>query len=101
MTFNRLFSYEPSHWGLRGNPFLWKELKDHLKGINVPNRDSEIYEILSYTFKNLTGHSIESRDDLFIQRFSHGGMSSGHIAPEFWRTTAFQFLCESRQKKYK
>ncbi len=96
MNFDKLFSYEPDSWGLRGDPFLWNEMKEHLKGISVPKRDSEIYEILSDAFQSLTGHSIESDEHFFLERFAHGGMSSGYIEPEFWRTRGFKFLCESR-----
>jgi len=33
----------------------------------------------------LTMSAASEQDSFFVEKFSHGGMSSGHIAPQFWR----------------
>lgn len=98
MTFDELLSKKPDQWGLRGDPYLWAEMKSHLAGQRVPSRDSELYDAVSKAFEELTGQSMESREYIFVERFAHGGMSSGYVEPEFWRTRAQKFLRKARSE---
>ena len=96
MTFDELLSKEPEQWGLRGDPYLWREMRQYLSGQDVPSRDSDLYEVVAAAFEALTGKSIESRDNIYVDRFAHGGMSSGQVCPEFWRTDVQRFLRDIR-----
>lgn len=95
MTFGELMAVEPTQWGLRGDPFLWREMREELSEQVVPSREAEIRESISLAFERLTGHSIEAEHHFFIERFAHGGMSSGHVDPSFWRTRALEHLIEA------
>ena len=96
MTFDELLSKEPDQWGLRGDPYLWREMRDYLAGQSVPSRDVEVYEAVAAAFQALTGKSMESYGHVYVERFAHGGMSSGYVDPEFWRTDAQRFLRKIR-----
>ena len=84
-TIASLFEKEPPHWGLRGDPHLWNEIRTSFEQTPLPDSAEELIALIQTMFTTLTGHSISERTMFFIERFSHGGMSSGHISPDFWR----------------
>ena len=87
-----LFQEEPSQWGLRGDPYLWREMRSHFERVPLPAAADELSALIETTFELLTGHPISTGSHIFIQRFSHGGMSSGYISPDFWRNKAIPLL---------
>jgi ABC-type molybdenum transport system ATPase subunit/photorepair protein PhrA len=42
--------------------------------------------------QHLMGTPLTNRDPIFVERFSHGGMSSGYVSPQFWAETAIPLL---------
>jgi hypothetical protein len=89
-----LFQYEPGEWGLRGDPYLWAEMQVHLSGVPLPSNPEELKELLVHSFHTLTGNSLSSRKYFYVERFAHGGMSSGHIDPTFWRNKVIPLLMQ-------
>lgn len=87
-----LFSTPPSQWGLRGDPFLWREMREYFRSLPVDVMYEGLQETIEKAFIELTGHDMAGEESFFIERFSHGGMSSGHIDPESWRTTIVDVL---------
>ena len=87
-----LFSEEPEQWGLRGDPYLWRELRETLADVGLPAARSELKRILERAFWDATGESLAFCDEIYIERFSHGGMSSGSICGEFWRIRGFPLV---------
>ncbi len=79
-----LFDPAPTSWGLRGDPFLWKEMKDLLNGKSWKNIQ-DLENDLKILFKELTGGSLDSDEFIHIPRYAHGGMSSGGVSTKFWR----------------
>ncbi len=55
MTFADLFINEPPQWGLRGDSYLWNELKADLSIYPLPADNSELKEILAREFLKRTG----------------------------------------------
>lgn len=89
-----LFKSPPSPWwGLRGDPFLWKDLSRVFRKVPIPRSEAILMSMLEGAFLALTGYTIEQTDDFFVERYAHGGMSSGGISPEFWREKAIPLLC--------
>ena len=90
--FADIFEKEPTQWGLRGDPLLWRELKSRLKRIEMPDTPGKLKQALETEFESCTGHSIKEREVFTIERFKSHGMSSGSISPTFWNDVAFPLL---------
>lgn len=87
-TVASLFEKEPIQWGLRGDPHLWREMRLQFDRTPLPATADELAALIESAFGSLTGHSISESRPFFVERFSHGGMSSGYVSPEFWRDKA-------------
>jgi len=77
---------------LRGDPYLWREMRLHFEQTPLPATADELDTLIEVTFETLTGHSISAKQPFFIERFSHGGMSSGQVSPDFWRDTVIPLI---------
>lgn len=89
-----LFNPEPETWGLRGDPFLWRKMKENLLTTPLPGTKAKLDRVISDAFLLLTGKPISTPDDFHVEAFAHGGMSSGFVCPEFWRDQALPLLKE-------
>lgn len=87
-----LFDPEPDSWGLRGDPFLWRQMQSNLFTTPLPATEIEFTRLISDTFFVLSGNPITTKDDFYVEAFSRGGMSSGYICPVFWREQAITIL---------
>ena len=90
---SELFRIQPHQWGLRGDPHLWTEMSVRFDLVRLPTSEAQLAALIEETFLLLTGHPISHPDPIFVERYSHGGMSSGHVSPDFWRETALPLLC--------
>ena len=97
-TLNQIFDKHPDQWGLRGDPSLWAELQAHFHISIMPNSVSEFRSQLEILIQQLTGCDLDSDESVFVPRYDAGGMSSGHVSPEFWREIAIPLLCERFEK---
>ncbi len=91
-TLSKIFEEEPLRWGLRGDPFLWKEMKATLGNYEYPDSEEQLTALLKHTYEQLTGASLIDREPIFIERYGHGGMSSGMVSPQFWAEQAIPLL---------
>lgn len=89
---SELFDEEPPRWSLRGDPWLWREMRERFQGTPVPASSNELAEVIGRMFKELTGKPITHPDYIFVARYAHGGMSSGMVVPQFWRETLIPLL---------
>ena len=87
-----LFLDEPEQWGLRGDPHLWREMADSFNKISLPSSSAELECIVRGAFEKLTGCSIDSTELINLDKYDHGGMSSGGISTNFWRESAIPLL---------
>ncbi|GAK56153.1 hypothetical protein U27_03115 [Candidatus Vecturithrix granuli] len=92
MKVSEIFEEEPVQWGLRGDPYLWRELKERLSETNMPENPEKLQRIIEEEYEKATGYPLSHQEPFFIERFQHGGMSSGGISPEFWVSTAIPML---------
>jgi hypothetical protein len=92
VSISKLFNKEPIQWGLRGDPYLWRDMKQRFKDIRCPDSIEKFIEIIETTFQDLTGYPISHQDFIGIEKYSHGGMSSGCVDPKFWREKAIPLL---------
>jgi hypothetical protein len=93
-----MFVEAPPHWGMRGDPYLWDELKGTLSDVALPSTSAGLSQLIGSAFESSTGHAMDERGYFVIERFAHGGMSSGGISTEFWRDTAMPLLLERYRK---
>lgn len=84
-TFEALFTPAPERWGLRGDRFLWAELTDSLANQPLPNSVSVLLRTIGKKFRELTAHKLLNHGEFVIERYSHGGMSSGMVSMGHWR----------------
>lgn len=92
-TLSALFQPAPIQWGLRGDPYLWQEMSETLATLPLPPSEAQLAAILDDTFERLVGLSPDStQSSVFVERHSHGGMSSGGISLVFWRDNGLPLL---------
>ena len=60
-----LFLEEPPHWGLRGDPYLWREMRDHFAKVTLPSSAALLVVQLEETFLLLSGHDICSTNQIY------------------------------------
>lgn len=91
-TVGDLFCEEPTQWGLRGDQYLWQELSERLAEFGLPVSVIDLHRLLENSFWEATGQCIAFCGEFQVERFSHGGMSSGYIAGDFWRQKGFPLI---------
>lgn len=94
MKISELFDKTPEQWGLRGDPVLWDKMKELLSESDLPDSKEKLIEVLNSSFEEITGHSLNEKDDFYIESLSTGGISSGYVSLEFWNTIAIPLLIE-------
>ncbi len=82
---------EPCPWGLRGDPYLWKELKAEYEYSNINSLD-DFKEMLLNRFKKATNNMPTLGKNFYVNYYSFGGMSSGAISSDFWIEEGFPLL---------
>lgn len=87
-----LFDDEPIQWAFRGDPWLWREMRERFTGMPSPATADELVAAIAAMFRELTGEPLTYEKSIFVERYSHGGMSSGRVDPEFWREKAIPLL---------
>ncbi|MFB7254848.1 hypothetical protein [Streptomyces nojiriensis] len=91
-----LFDPEPKRWGLRGDPYVWRALRDHLSGTDVPESVGEAVRLLRAAFSELVGTDLadEPASSVYQEPYAHGGMSSGMVSLDAWRERLIPLLAE-------
>jgi hypothetical protein len=87
-----LFDERPVRWGLRGDPWLWWDMRERLASVALPETGDELVAMVAAKFEELTGHPVSHSELIFLEKYDHGGMSGGTVSPEFWRDTAIPLL---------
>lgn len=95
MNFKELMQIKPKQWGLRGDPYLWDEISEHLQHKEVPKDQKDIEAIILRCIEDIIGCSTEKASEVFVERYSQGGMSSGVVSIDFWLNKALPFLIEN------
>jgi hypothetical protein len=95
-TMGALFEPEPTRWGLRGDPHLWRALRDHVRDQEIPASPAGVTGLLYAAFCEVVGVDIASYPEqtVYRERFSHGGMSGGMIGIETWRDQLIPLLTD-------
>ncbi|HOX14935.1 MAG TPA: hypothetical protein PLP18_02290 [Smithellaceae bacterium] len=100
-TVSCLMTPKPQQWSLRGDPYLWEEMFNHLATTKIPEKINDLIAIIEKAFIELTAHPITYSDNIYIDKHNHGGMSSGYIDPLFWKNKVIPLLVERYEKFYR
>jgi hypothetical protein len=94
-----LFDPEPAQWGLRGDPYVWRAMRDHLTGAYLPPSAAEAASMLYAAFERIAAIDLATEMEASVYRaeFAHGGMSSGHVSVETWRNRLMPMLLDRAQ----
>ena len=46
MKVSQVFDPKPEQWGLRGDPYLWDELKEKLEHVELPESQDELKTLI-------------------------------------------------------
>jgi len=67
-------------------------MKETIDKYEFPGTEELFRALLSQIFQQLTGTPLAVREPVFIEKYSHGGMSSGYISPKFWAEQVIPLL---------
>jgi hypothetical protein len=91
-TLAHIFQPEPAQWGLRGDPYLWREMRERLGAHPCPATEEQLALLLEQTYQQLTGAALSDPGPIFVERLCHGSMSSGYVSGQFWAEHALPLL---------
>lgn len=89
-----IFDEKPKQWGLRGDPYLWEEMKKAFSTTPLPISPEEFVKEFNSHFEKFTGMPLTREVRVYLPRYSHGGMSGGQVCGEFWIDKALPVLLE-------
>ena len=89
-----LFDPEPETWGLRGDPYLWRALRDHLSETGMPASAEAVVSLLQAALGEVAGLDLASdtASSVYRAQYARGGMSSGMISLDAWRQQLMPIL---------
>ena len=79
-----IFEDRPQKWGLRGDPYLWDELREECIGKELPLSAEAVVELVCRKFEDVSGVPLTCDARPYVAKYAHGGMSSGHLSGLFW-----------------
>ena len=89
-----IFEETPKQWGLRGDPYLWKEMRNEFSAVPVTITLEDFEKRFKEVFEKLTGAPLTRECHMFLSKYAHSGMSSGQICGEFWIDKALPLLLD-------
>jgi len=60
----------------------------------IPDTADELIALIQSAFEKLTNHSMSEKENFFVERLNHGGMSGGYVSPAFWRNKVIPMMRE-------
>lgn len=97
---SEIFLEEPERWGLRGDPFLWRIIKERYAETLVPFPVEELRRDILKEFKWFCGEYPAFGGIHSAPGFAkvHVGMSTGKLDGDFWLNRAIPLLCRRLEK---
>ncbi|WP_203136515.1 macro domain-containing protein [Microbacterium sp. JZ31] len=90
-----LFDPEPSQWGLRGDPHLWRALLTRLATVARPGTREELEALIRSAAEEILGGALAEEAPIYVAAFDPGhGMSAGSVSPGWWRQTGIPLLLD-------
>lgn len=98
-----IFNPEPEQWGLRGDSFLWEDLKKEFDSIELPCSKSYFTKVFEEKFEKLTNQRFRTRKyvEIYVKEYDNGGMINGQVSMKFWKKVGLPLLLERLEEKCK
>ncbi len=90
-----IFERKPAQWGLRGDPYLWDEMQELCVADSLDIDDYAVARFVCEYFEKVTGQPLTIDAKAYVERFAHGGMSSGSVCGEFWISKGIPLLLDN------
>ncbi|MGI5878408.1 MAG: hypothetical protein ACOX7W_07340 [Christensenellales bacterium] len=95
---SEIFREAPGNWGLRGDPYLWEDLKLYFGKVPLPCSPNAFLDALFGFFEKTTGQMLTKECQAQVCRYAQGGMSSGMVSGAYWLDYAAPLLLERLEK---
>ena len=93
-----IFENKPEQWGLRGDPYLWDEMRDVFGGDSLDISTRDLANQICEYYEKAVGEPLTYDSKVLVERFAHGGMSSGCVSGEFWICSGIPLLIDNFRK---
>lgn len=93
---SEMFNIQPPNWGLRGDPWLWQDMKQAFAETPFPHSSRELVADIRRIFKEKTGVELDEKARPYVEAYDHGGASAGKVSGKWWLTTAMPLLIAMR-----
>ncbi|WP_418764387.1 hypothetical protein [Mailhella sp.] len=93
---SEMFNIQPPHWGMRGDPYLWEDMKKAFADTPFPYSAHELVMDIHRVFREKTGEELSNAARPYVEAYAHGGTSSGKVSGRFWLGTAIPLLLALR-----
>jgi len=89
-VFQEIFKENPTSWGLRGDPYMWEELRSHMTNIGHKFTVKEFDNYITGFFINfLLANGKKVGEDIYhVRCFPAEGMSGGKVSMVWWQEIA-------------
>jgi hypothetical protein len=108
-TIGELFEREPVQFGLRGDPYLWRELRSRFATTALPGDWFELRRLLVDAIADVLEEPLSSRESVgwhdgtaavHVPAFDPGrGMSAGSVHVPWWSHTAIPLILDRFQAR--
>ena len=103
-TVGALFDREPVQFGLRGDAYLWRELRAQFVTTPLPSEWYELRQLIAHAVGKILGDPLESRESIgwhddtaavYVPAYDPGhGMSAGAVHVPWWSHTGIPILLD-------
>ena len=66
-----VFEDEPKQWGLRGDQYLWAELREECIGKEIPIKEDEIVRMVCKKFESVSGVPLTYDARPYVEKYAH------------------------------
>ncbi len=81
---SEIFEKEPNEWDFQGDRSMWLDMKEDCSGKELPLHEYAIAEMVCRKFEDISGVPLTYDAKPYVERYAHGGMSTGRISGLFW-----------------
>jgi len=81
---------------MRGDPYVWREMRTRLEGVEMPARWWTLRALLAGTVRDVVGVDLDTSGEDAVHRpeLDHGGMSGGAVHLATWRNRLLPILID-------